>query len=130
MQVGPCLVRLLRFRMPRPRLAARRKVKVAHLKYAAITTTTVLKYRRAIRFFFLWPRRSGLAFPTSHAQLDAQLAEFLNFLYQDDYPMYWGANALSGFKRLYPACRRHLDLSALYYRNWTRTIVRARAFPL
>ena len=63
--------------MPRPRLAARRKVKVAHLKYAAIATTIVLKYRRAVKFFFLRRRQSGLAFPTSHAQLDEQLVEFL-----------------------------------------------------
>ena len=44
--------------------------------------------------------------------------------------MYWAANALRGFKRLYPACRRHVDLAALYYRNWARTLVRARACPL
>ena len=90
MQVGPSRARDARIRMPRPRLVARRNVKAAHLKYAAITTTTMSKYRRAVKFFFLWRRQSGLAFPTSHAQLDEQFAEFLNFLYQDDYPMYWG----------------------------------------
>jgi integrase len=44
--------------------------------------------------------------------------------------MYMAADALSGFKRLYPSCKRHLDTSNLYYKNWTRSIIRVRALPL
>ena len=37
---------------------------------------------------------------------------------------------MSGFKRFYPACRRHLETSHMYHRNWCKTIVRISAFPI
>ena len=44
--------------------------------------------------------------------------------------MHYAADALSGFKRLLPACKRHLDVSGLYYKNWVKSICRERAWPI
>ena len=44
--------------------------------------------------------------------------------------MYKAANTLSGFKRLLPQCRRYLEVSGLFYKNWARATPRTRALPL
>ena len=80
--------------------------------------------------FFSWLKEAKPALPTSLSELDARLGDYLNYLYQDELPLNWGSDTVSGFKRFYPACRRHLETSHMYYRDWCKTIVRIRAFPL
>lgn len=45
-------------------------------------------------------------------------------------PMYKAANVLSGFKRLFPKYRKALEMSSLYFQNWSKTVPRKRALPL
>ena len=108
----------------------RRQVQIAHLKYAAITHSTLRRYKLSVKRFFAWARSSKLRLPHSFLELGGQLSEFFNFLFLDDCPMHWAADALSGFKRLLPSCKRHLNISNLYLKNWTKCLTRERAIPL
>ena len=108
----------------------RRQVQIAHLKYAAITHATLRRYRLSVKKFFAWPRSSKLRLPHSFAELGVQLSEYFNFLFLDDCPMHWAADSLSGFRRLLPSCKRHLNTCGLYYKNWTKCLMRERAIPL
>ena len=117
-------------KMPRPRKTRKQRVQVAHLKYAAVTSTTLNNYRKAVFNFFRWLDAHGAARPHSHAELDRQFGEYLNFLFTHDEPMYLGTNAMSGLKKLYPSCRKALEVSSQLLKNWSRTIIRERAIPL
>ena len=44
--------------------------------------------------------------------------------------MYKASDALSGLKRYYPQCRKHLDISNSFYAYWLKSVPRRRAFPL
>ena len=116
--------------MPARRVRMRRQVQIAHLKYPAITHTTLRRYKLSVKSFFAWARSSKLRLPHSFLELDGQLSEYFNFLFLDDRPMHWAADSLSGFKRLLPSCKRHLNISNLYYKNWTKCLMRERAIPL
>ena len=67
--------------------------------------------------------------PADPAELRFAAAEFVNFLYQDDRPLYWAADFLSGFKRYYASHKHALDEASQYYRNWSTSIVRVKACP-
>ena len=101
--------------MPRPRKPVRKKNRPAHLKYAAISVSTLVKYRQAVASFFTWKKRCGYPTPSSFAGLDDMLAEITNESYLEREPMYKAANALCGLNRLYPRCRKHLDTSHMLY---------------
>ena len=117
-------------KMPRPRKTRKQRVQVAHLKYAAVTSTTLNNYRKAVFNFFRWLEAKGSARPRSHAELDYHLGEYLNHLFTHGEPMYLGTNAMSGLKKLYPSCRKTLEVSSQLLKNWGRTLVRDRAIPL
>ena len=104
--------------MPRPRKTRKQRVQVAHLKYAAVTTKTLNNYRKAVFSFFRWLEAKGSARARSHVELDNQLGEYLNYLFTRDEPMYLGTNAMSGLKKLYPSCRRALEVSTQLLKNW------------
>ena len=75
----------------------------------------------------------GRPAPTAVEELDHELAEFINHLWQDDMPEGAAADALSGFSRLLPHARNKLPISKAYFRNWRETVVtvvRTRALPL
>ena len=126
---GPLRGRVFNER-PRVKRPLRRKIRATDLGFAAITDATILRYKRAVSRFFVWLKEAKLALPTTLSELNARLGDYLNYSYQDELPLNWGSDTVSGFKRLYPACRRHLETSHMYYRNWCKTIVRVRAFPL
>jgi integrase len=68
--------------------------------------------------------------PKNFGQLDHLGGEYINFLYQDESPLGWAGDFISGLKRLFPSCRRHLETTSLYYRNWVKATVRVRALPM
>jgi integrase len=105
------------------------KVRKLHLKFVSISPATTRRYKIAVHRFFVWRKSAGHSAVSSLAQLDQLGGEYLNFLWQDDSPLYWAGDFVSGLKRLYPACKRHLDTTKLYYDNWVKVTPRRRAFP-
>lgn len=67
-----------------------------HLKFKGITPKTARAYKKEIRRFFQFLSSEGVALPDDVAELDYQLAEFINALYHE------GGWPLSGFKRFLP----------------------------
>ena len=73
--------------------------------------------------------RSGIEFPSSHAELDYIAGEFVNFLWEEERPFDWASTFVSAIKRFSPANRRSFETASLYVRNWSKTIVRVSAMP-
>lgn len=116
--------------MPRPRKSRCREVQATHLKFLGVTPVTLSLYKKTLHEFFQWRRRRGLGCIVSYEVLDAQVSDYINDLHVRGDPMYKAANVLSGFKRLHPQCKRFLEVSGLYFKNWVRTTPRTRALPL
>ena len=68
-----------------------------HLSHASITRQTVNRYLSAMNSFFRWRRAKHLSSNPDFPELDMQLAEYLNYLYQGDLPLYLGTNCIAGF---------------------------------
>ena len=107
----------------------RKAVKRSHIKYEGIQPHTAKRYRIAITRFFDYLDLHDCFVPDSIEELDEAIGEFINHLYLDDLPQHWAADLISGFKRFYPKCRRHLETASLYHKNWLRVTVRTRALP-
>ena len=103
--------------MPRRRKDIRRVVKAVHLKFAAITNTTIVTYKSAVCDFLAWRRRLDLPWPKSEEDFDILLSEYVNFLYREDEPLYKAGDVLCGIQRFLPRVKRSLHLTRLYYKN-------------
>jgi integrase len=110
----------------RPMKVAQKK---AHIKHEGIQETTAHRYRQSLARFFEFVRLHERLLPRTFEELDDEVGEFINYLYQDDLPQGWGIDLLSALKRFYPKCRRHLGTGHLYMKNWTRVTTRRRAIP-
>ena len=116
--------------MPRPRNPRLRYVQATHLKFLGVTSSTTKLYKSAMHEFCIWRKKQGMFRCSSYAVLDRQLGEFFNYLYQAGMLVYKAASALSGLKRLLPQCRRSMDASSLYFKNWVKSVPKTRALPL
>ena len=101
-----------------------------HVKYEGILAATLHRYRRQIRRFFDYLHDNGFELPQDLETLDDLVSDYIDHIYQDDYPINFGNDLVSGLKRLYPRCRRHLEISSSFMRNWTKALHRNRALPL
>ena len=68
--------------------------------------------------------------PRSMAELDEELAEYINHLYQEGDAVTLAGWTLSGLKRFYPRCKPHLLTSQLFLRNWQRVHLPQRTSPM
>ena len=116
--------------MPRPRDSKVRAVRATHLKFLGVTPNTLKLYKHAVHEFFTWRLEQRKSKCKTFKAFDEQLSQYINGLYLKGDPMYKAANALSGFKRLMPQCRKSLEVSSLYYSNWAKSVPRRRALPL
>ena len=118
--------------MPRVRLSDNsiKIVKKTHLKLVGLGSISLQRYKAAVSKFFAWRRNSRIHPSSSFGELDNQIGEYLDSLYQSDSPLHWAADLLSGMKRIYPRTRGFLKISDSYYRNWNKVIRRSRALPL
>ena len=118
--------------MPRTRktkLSTRTPIK-KHISQASITRQTVSRYLSAMNSFFAWRRSEGLNANPSFGELDLQLGNYLNSLYQRDMPLYLGTNCVAGFKKFHPRCKRQLDTASSWLNNWSRVARKTQAMPL
>ncbi|CAE7214024.1 unnamed protein product [Symbiodinium necroappetens] len=87
-------------------------------------------YENAVAALFqylnvLWGR-----LPRTMAELDEELAEYINHLYQEGDAVTVAGWTLSGLKRFYPRCKPHLLTSQLFLRNWQRVPLPQRTCPM
>ena len=119
--------------MPRDSYRRRRRLRLVpkqHIKYEGLQPMTILRYRRQIRCFFTYLTDNDMDTPNDLDDLDETVGEYINHLYQDDYPINYGNDLVSGLKRFFPKCKRHLETSTTYMRSWNKTVGRRRALPL
>jgi integrase len=115
--------------MPRLSMKNSRFVRKVHIKFESMAPKTLIKYRVAVRRFFWWRNSAGFSYPSDLSELDFQVGEFFNHLYLDESPLGWAQDCISGLKRLFPRCRRHLETATLYYNNWSKATLRVKALP-
>ena len=84
----------VRSKFKRPTRATKKK----HISEISVSQKTVLRYRSGIQLFYKWRKSEGLAPSSSFSELDVQLGEYINFLYQNDMPLYRGGDVLSGLR--------------------------------
>ena len=116
----------VRSKFKRPTRATKKK----HISEISVSQKNVLRYRSGIQLFYKWRKSEGLAPSSSFSELDVQLGEYINFLYQNDMPLYRGGDVLSGFKKCYPRCRRLLEISTAWYYSWFKITKQTQAMPL
>ena len=95
-----------------------------------ITRRTLDRYRKQVQLFFRYLHVHEIQLPGCLDSLDSTIAEFINHMYQEGEPAGYASDLVSGFKRLYPRCRKHLVISTQYCKYWTRSIRRRRALPI
>ncbi len=62
----------------------KRLVRKVHIKYEALTETSLRRYQVAVKRFVLWRRSAAFPFPISLQQLDFKASEYINLLYFDE----------------------------------------------
>ena len=118
-----------------PTAMGKRKQKVPrpigeHLKYVGITRRTVERYRKQVSLYFRYLHVHGFELPVCFDSLDDSVAEYVNHMFQEGEPAGYASDLVSGLKRLYPRCRKHLSVSTQYCKYWTRSLRRKRALPI
>ncbi|CAE7038055.1 unnamed protein product [Symbiodinium sp. CCMP2592] len=68
--------------------------------------------------------------PATMGDLDEELSEYINHLWQEGDNVSLAGWTVSGLKRFFPRCRPFLQTSQLYLRNWHRVHMPARTNPL
>ena len=86
-------------------------------------------YGKALQQFLLFIRREGIKLRRVQ-QLDAQLGEYLNILYQEGDSLAAAGHRLSSIKRFIPEFKQSLPVATQFYRNWQRFHVSVRATPI
>ena len=101
-----------------------------HISQISITRLTVRRYLSAMNSFYTWRKAKGLNANPNFPELDLQLGNYLNFLFQRGMPLYLGINCIAGFKKFQPRCKRQLHTACSWLNNWSRVTRRVQAMPL
>ncbi|CAK0806602.1 unnamed protein product, partial [Prorocentrum cordatum] len=105
-------------------------VQGSHLKYVGIGSKTLLRYRTQVARLFRYLQALEKPLPSTIEELDLELSEYINHLWLDGDSHGYAGALVSGLHRFVPRLRAILATSRQYLRNWERTLVRKRAFPL
>ena len=101
-----------------------------HLRDVGIAGRTIHLYKREVSFFLDHLVACGFGMPQTFFELESQLAECINVLYQEGESISKPGWVLSGLKRLYPRSRKELQTAQQWYTNWTREHTPQRAIPI
>ena len=101
-----------------------------HLRDVGIAGRTIHLYKREVSFFLDHLVACGFGMPQTFFELESQLAECINVLYQEGESISKPGWVLSGLKRLYPRSRKELQTEQQWYTNWTREHTPQRATPI
>lgn len=101
-----------------------------HLRYHGVSARTLRAYKQAVNRFFLFCPATFGELPPSFEQLDYQLSEFINELFQEGDTLSLAGWTISGLKRFFPRCKPQLLTAQQLYKNWCRSHVPQRALFL
>ena len=101
-----------------------------HLRDLGIAGRTIKIYQREVSLFLAHLDACRIELSKTFVDLDHQLAEYINLLFQEGESISRAGWVLSGLKRLYPRCRKELQTSQQWYTNWTREHLPQRATPI
>ena len=107
-----------------------RNAKKEHVSQISVSRRTILRYRSAMNLFIKWRKTEGIPPSSDFPELDSQLGEDINYLYQNDCPLYRGGDVLAGYKKFHPRCRRLLETATAWYYNWVKITKTTQAMPL
>eukprot|EP00438_Fugacium_kawagutii_P002433 Skav223209 [mRNA] locus=scaffold2072:206144:209877:+ [translate_table: standard] len=110
--------------------APRPMTKKTHLKFLGVRKRTVQLYKAEVSQFFAFVDWNSWPTATTFSQLDQQVADYVNPLFQEGESISKAGWLLSGLRRFYPRTRRELCLAQQWYTNWTREHVPTRATPI
>ena len=82
-----------------------RKVQKQHLTLVGLGSISLQRYKVAISKFFAWRKNSGIRPSSIFGELDNQLGDYIDSLYQTEAPRHWAADLPSGMKRFFPRLR-------------------------
>ena len=104
--------------------------KKEHVKYANLSVKGERRYDLAVHRFFNWCDLNQFSMPTTFPELDYVGGEYIDYLYQNDHPVHWGGDLLSGLKRLCSGSSTQLPTVCKYFDNWSKGVLVKRAIPL
>ena len=84
-----------------------------HLRFLGITAKTRRSYEQAVQAFFVYLRALRGRLPKSMVELDEELSEYINHLYQEGDNVTQAGWTVSGLKRFLPRCKPHLQTAQL-----------------
>ena len=65
-----------------------------------------------------------MPFPRTWRELDEGVAHFIDHMFFEGEPVGYAGDLLSGMSRFVPGSRLRMPTARLWYRNWTRELVR------
>ena len=113
-------------RKPRLSILVRRE----HIKEKGLGVVSRYRYKCAVWRFLEWRKLAELSKPRKMHAFEFQCGEFINFLYQDERPLYWAGFFLSGMKRYWIQGYQATRTAQRYYNYWVKGTHRTRALPL
>ena len=100
------------------------------LKYRGIKPQTRQRYEKRLLLFFEYVKLNQMPMPRTWRQLDEAVANFIDHMFLEGEPVGYAGDLLSGMSRFVPGARLRMPTARLWFRNWTREIVRKRALPI
>ena len=101
-----------------------------HLRFLGIAAKTRRCYEKAVLAFFTYSRALRGRLPRTLLELDEELVEYVNHLFQEGDHVSLAGWTISGLRRFFPGCRLQLTTAQLFYRNWQRVHLPKRTTPL
>jgi len=112
------------------KLKPARASKTVSLKYRGIVLKTRTRYEAQLKNFFTYLSLHGYRLPKSWRNLDRLVADYIDYMFQEEIPVGYAGDLLSGLARWVPGSRHNLPTARLWFRNWLREVVRQRALPI
>ena len=99
------------------------------LKDKLISPTTHDRYTKAVKRHLTFVKRYHKEWPRTKPRLDTVTSEFIEMLWEEDEPLSYASDALSGLQFFMPGLRKHLPCSWRLIGAWKRAEIPDRASP-
>ena len=106
------------------------RLNLGPLQDLLIAPKTRIRYRDALKRFFLHHLAENKHMPVVASQLDLAFCRFINALWEEGDPLAYATDALSGIQHFVPALRRNLAGSWRLIKAWKKSEIPTRAPPL
>jgi len=108
----------------------RERHKAGQLRNLVLKPSTLVRYKAAVLGFFEHLEHMGVSIPRSYDNLDDELADYLEVLWQEGEARSVAGDTISGLQHLIPRTKKKLLFSWRLYSAWAANELPARAPPL